>query len=694
MASEITIVVGAKDEASRTFRVVDQNSETMLGNMKRSWMGATAAITAGTLAIGGAVAGASKLVGVAASTDEAINKNTVIFKENADQVLQWAETSATSFGLARREALDASGTFGNMLTQLGIGTDQALGMSTAMVELAADFASFHNADITEVIQAQTAAFRGEYDAVQRYVPTINAAAVQQKALEMGLAETTKELTAQDKALATNALLMEGAGEAAGDFERTSDSLTNQQRILEAQLDDLQGNIGRTLIPAFTKGTAALNKLLDAHAEDVARGIASGIDAIARSLSDVGVVLDALRNSGPVRITFELFGKNIPNTDTSVGEAASDSFWTNLQGSTFGLPFTIWGAVADALRGPTDWSQSDLEAMGAGRPFEAGRDNPIGVNTYQKGGVRGNPHRTDWLPEWIEEFNRKNAALRESLESSGAAAAELTAAEERLLEQRDELLNTLLDIENDFLHEQIEAYLKGGQAQVDVVKRQQADMAKSAHEVAYDLMQTFGIDLPDALSIAMDSLKTDAEEMQRAIEETTRKIDELRYAAYQGDLSSAQIGAAVNSGTIGATEAQRLLLIQQASAALTAYGNGTLQPGMFDPAAIAQGIASGVFNQDVGSQILEALNAPAMAAGGIVRARSGGTLVRVGEAGRDEAIVPLDGRGYGGGLNVEVNVEVNGSIFTERELNGTIVRAVRDAIIGGGFRDVGLTAWAH
>jgi hypothetical protein len=40
-------------------------------------------------------------------------------------------------------------------------------------------------------------------------------------------------------------------------------------------------------------------------------------------------------------------------------------------------------------------------------------------------------------------------------------------------------------------------------------------------------------------------------------------------------------------------------------------------------------------------------APNFGAGGIVRARPGGTLIRVGEAGRDEAITPL-GRGGGRG----------------------------------------------
>ena len=54
-------------------------------------------------------------------------------------------------------------------------------------------------------------------------------------------------------------------------------------------------------------------------------------------------------------------------------------------------------------------------------------------------------------------------------------------------------------------------------------------------------------------------------------------------------------------------------------------------------------------------------APPMARGGIVRARPGGTLVRVGEAGRDEAIVPLGAGGAGGGTAV---IQLDGRTIAE------------------------------
>lgn len=183
---------------------------------------------------------------------ETVSKSNAVFGESASRIESWSKTAATSFGQSQQQALDAASSFGNMFSQLGIGSEVAAEMSTSMVELASDFASFHNADITSVLVAQQAAFRGEYDALQRFVPTINAAAVEQKALAMTGKEATSELTLQEKALATNALMFENAGDAIGDFDRTAEGAANKQRILRAQLADSAATIGAQLIPIVQK----------------------------------------------------------------------------------------------------------------------------------------------------------------------------------------------------------------------------------------------------------------------------------------------------------------------------------------------------------------------------------------------------------------------------------------------------------
>jgi len=194
---------------------------------------------------------AKDAVGAASDLNESASKVATVFGGSARSIQNWSKTTATSIGLSQQEALDAAGAFGNMFTQIGISTDSAAGMSTTMSGLAADFASFHNADITDVLEAQQAAFRGEYDAVQKFVPTINAAAVEQRALADTHKTSADQLTANEKAMATYALMVEGAGAAQGDFARTSDSMANQQRIASAQWKDAQATLGQALLPVLT-----------------------------------------------------------------------------------------------------------------------------------------------------------------------------------------------------------------------------------------------------------------------------------------------------------------------------------------------------------------------------------------------------------------------------------------------------------
>lgn len=231
-------------------------SSAIGGALKKAAVAAGGAFAATRVAefFQGAVASASDL-------NETVSKSRTIFGPAAAAMEKWATGAASALGQSKRGALDAAATFGNLFVQLGTGTGDAAKLSRQMVELASDFASFHNADPTAVIESMTAAFRGEYDAVQRFVPTINAARVEQEALAMTGKRVAAELTAQEKALATQKLLMEGAGAAAGDFARTSDSLANRQRTVAAQMENVKTSIGNALLPVMAALTSAVSILM-------------------------------------------------------------------------------------------------------------------------------------------------------------------------------------------------------------------------------------------------------------------------------------------------------------------------------------------------------------------------------------------------------------------------------------------------
>lgn len=198
----------------------------------------------------------------AMDAEEAANKVNVVFGDSAVFVQKWAQTSAKAFGMSKGQAMDSFGTIGTMLKGFGINNQVLPEMSNNLLTLAADLGSFHNLNTNEVLDMISASFRGEYDSIQRVIPTINAAAVETKALAMTGKKNAKTLTEQEKAMATYALVTEGAGPALGDFARTQNSATNASKIAMAQFRTAAETIGKNLLPVVVKIASKVAQLAE------------------------------------------------------------------------------------------------------------------------------------------------------------------------------------------------------------------------------------------------------------------------------------------------------------------------------------------------------------------------------------------------------------------------------------------------
>lgn len=192
----------------------------------------------------GAVSGASNL-------NETMSASKQIFGEGAAAIDQWGTTAWRSVGLSKQAAVDAAVGFGNMFTQLGWTSAAAADLSTKTVQVAADLGSFRNLPTADVADRISAALRGEYDSLQVLIPNINAARVEKEALAMTGKALTAELTAQEKAAATLAIIERDGAAAMGDFARTSDGAANSAKIVSAQFADQQSVLGQQLLPVWT-----------------------------------------------------------------------------------------------------------------------------------------------------------------------------------------------------------------------------------------------------------------------------------------------------------------------------------------------------------------------------------------------------------------------------------------------------------
>ena len=213
-----------------------------------------------TLPIAAAGGAAIKL---ASDFEESLNKVDVSFKNSSKSVKEFSKTTLTQFGIAQGTALDMAAMFGDMGTSMGLTTQQAAAMSTSMVGLAGDLASFKNIQIEEATTALAAVFTGETESLKRLGIVMTEANLKQFALTQGITKNIKEMTQAEKTTLRYQYVIASTGNAQGDFARTQDGAANQMRIFTESIKEIGANLGQILLPAFTKMVTKVNNLLKA-----------------------------------------------------------------------------------------------------------------------------------------------------------------------------------------------------------------------------------------------------------------------------------------------------------------------------------------------------------------------------------------------------------------------------------------------
>jgi len=222
----------------------------------------------------------------ASDMNESVSKSAVVFGKGQDAVLRFASTAATSLGLSRQEALEATATFGNFFQAMKIGQPTAQAMSINIVKLASDLASFNNQDPAEVLESLRSGLAGEVEPLRKFGIDLNDTALKAEAARLGLGKIGPTLTAGQKAQAAYSLILQQTTTAQGDFARTAGGAANQQRILSAQFKDFQVTVGKTFLPIMAGAVKGANSLIGplgdlvVKLQDLPAGVKAGAVAFA------------------------------------------------------------------------------------------------------------------------------------------------------------------------------------------------------------------------------------------------------------------------------------------------------------------------------------------------------------------------------------------------------------------------------
>ena len=225
--------------------------------------------------------------GFASDLNESLSKVDVVFGKNSKAIKDWAKTSSSALGLSEQKALEAAGTFGNLFSAMKIGDKPTKDMSTGLVELAADLASFNNIKPEEALEKLRAGIVGEAEPLRSLGIQISAARTEAKAMELGFKKVDGQLSASAKAQANYALIMEDSVKAQGDFERTSGGMANQQRILAATFDNTMAAIGQAFIPLIQEMLPMVTAGLKSFGEWVTANMPTIKEVISTVLGFIG-----------------------------------------------------------------------------------------------------------------------------------------------------------------------------------------------------------------------------------------------------------------------------------------------------------------------------------------------------------------------------------------------------------------------
>ena len=221
-----------------------------------------------------AIAGAATIAGkslldfsfaaiqAASAAQEAAGAFSTTFGGASEKLNNQLKENANLFGLTSAEAQQLISVFGSVAQGIGFTQEESADLSSELFDLAGDIASFNN--ITSgsgvVLQAFRSALVGEREALKTYGIAITEAEVQTKAFEQTGKSSADELTRQEKALATTALIFERSAVQQGNAAREAAGFAAQTLIARSATQELREELGEELIPAAGEVLRVFNEL--------------------------------------------------------------------------------------------------------------------------------------------------------------------------------------------------------------------------------------------------------------------------------------------------------------------------------------------------------------------------------------------------------------------------------------------------
>lgn len=193
-------------------------------------------------------AGLFKMAKAASGFGEQMNRAGVTFGASASKITKQAEIMAIAFGTSRSEFLRSTSAMAGMFEAMGYTKDQSADLSLHFQKMAQDLASLIDVPVADALEKIESGLAGEVRPLREVGVFLSEAAIKEKALKMGIGETTGVLTDQQKVMVRMQLITEQLAYAQGDQAKTANSAANAARSIQGRFENLAATMGQTLLP--------------------------------------------------------------------------------------------------------------------------------------------------------------------------------------------------------------------------------------------------------------------------------------------------------------------------------------------------------------------------------------------------------------------------------------------------------------
>lgn len=289
---------------------------------------------------------ATEGVELASSMQETNAKIDTIFGTSAVNIHNWAKTTKESFGIGELSAKTYAAQVAGIIStdSKNLTSQEIEDISTSLVELAGDLASFHNMSFSDTWKKLLSGLRGETEAIEDLGVDLR---VSNLADAFGM--STKEwgeLDQRTRLLNTYQYIMQETALAQGDFARTSDSYANQLRQLEENIQELKTTFGEALLPVMTDLVSWFNSLFGG-AEDAS----TAMDNIQTSFSNTYATIDTT-TANALALVNALSEMEAAGVDTAEEQSVWNALLQNLSETLPGINDLIDSSTGSINGGTT------------------------------------------------------------------------------------------------------------------------------------------------------------------------------------------------------------------------------------------------------------------------------------------------------------------------------------------------------